>query len=82
MNLFELSLGTFKFPLDKPIKLFECFAGIGTTAMALKRIVEVEHVGMSEIDKFAIQAHEAIHGEVENFGDITTMGGCYQKQTS
>ncbi|AFQ14633.1 DNA cytosine methyltransferase [Bacillus thuringiensis] len=62
----------------KKIKLFEAFAGIGTQAMALKRVAkelgfEVEPVGICEIDKFAIKSHQAIHGEIKNFGDISKV---------
>ena len=42
--------------------------------MALKRLgVNVEHIGFSEIDKYAIQSYLAIHGDVKNYGDITKM---------
>jgi DNA (cytosine-5)-methyltransferase 1 len=54
--------------------MFEAFSGIGTQAMALKRLgVEYEIVGFSEIDKYAIQSYHAIHGDVKNYGDITKM---------
>lgn len=53
------------------LKVFESFAGYGSQAMALKRIgVPFEVVGISEIDKYAIQAYNAVHGETKNFGDI------------
>lgn len=56
------------------IKVFEAFAGIGTQAMALKKAdVDFEVVGMSEIDKYAINSYKAIHGEVENYGNITEV---------
>lgn len=56
------------------IKVFEAFAGIGTQRMALKRLgIDHEVVAISEIDKFAIQSYEAIHGEVNNLGDITKL---------
>lgn len=70
MDIFSYMYPAFKFK-EKKVKLFEAFAGIGTQAMALKRLgVEVEHIGISEIDKYAIQAHRAIHGEVKNYGGI------------
>lgn len=54
--------------------MFEAFSGIGTQAMALKRLgVPYEIVGFSEIDKYAIQSYHAIHGDVANYGDITKM---------
>lgn len=56
------------------IKVFEAFAGIGTQAMALKRAdVDFEVVGISEIDKYAINSYKAIHGEVENYGNIAEV---------
>lgn len=56
------------------LKVIELFAGIGSQTQALKNIgVEHEVVGISEIDKYAMQAYEAIHGKVNNFGDITKI---------
>lgn len=70
MDIFSYMYPVFKFK-EKKVRLFEAFAGIGTQAMALKRLgVEVEHIGISEIDKYAIQAHNAIHGAVKNYGGI------------
>ena len=58
----------------KPIRVFEAFAGIGTQRMALRNL-EIEHevVAISEIDKFAIKSYEAIHGKVNNLGDIAKI---------
>lgn len=56
------------------LRVFEAFAGVGTQAMALKRIgVDYEVVGISEIDKFALKSYEQIHGEVNNYGDISKI---------
>lgn len=56
------------------LKVFEAFAGVGTQRMALRNIgVEHEVVGISEIDKYAYQSYQAIHGETKNFGDITKI---------
>ena len=56
------------------IKVFESFAGIGTQAMALKRAnIDYEVIGISEIDKYAINSYEAIHGETKNYGDISKL---------
>lgn len=58
----------------RPIKLFEAFAGIGCQRMALKRLgVEYESIGISEIDKHAINSYMAVHGDTPNYGDITKM---------
>lgn len=56
------------------IKTFEAFAGIGSQAEALKELgLDYEVVGISEIDKHAIKGYEAIHGPVNNYGDITKI---------
>ncbi len=71
MNIFDIMYDDFKFDKDKPIKLFEAFSGYGSQYMALKRLgVKVDVVGYSEIDKFAIQVYEALHGKHKNYGGI------------
>jgi len=53
------------------IKVIELFSGIGSQTQALKNInVEHEVVCVSDIDKFAHQSYEAIHGKTLNLGDI------------
>ena len=56
---------------QNPLRLIELFAGIGSQTQALTNI-GVPHtvVGISEIDKYAIQSYKAMNGEVTNFGDI------------
>lgn len=50
------------------------FSGIGAQEAALKRLgLDFEVVGISEIDKYAIQSYEAINGPVRNYGDITQI---------
>ena len=50
----------------------ELFSGIGAQVSALKRLgIEYETVGISEIDRFAIQSYEAINGKIRNYGDIS-----------
>lgn len=50
------------------------FSGIGAQEAALKRLgLDFEVVGISEIDKYAIQSYEAINGSVRNYGDITQI---------
>lgn len=71
MDLFSYEKPKYKLP--PTVRLFEAFSGIGTQAMALKEITNVEHVGFSEIDKYAIKSYRAIHGDVPNYGDITKM---------
>lgn len=56
------------------IRLIELFAGIGSQTQALKNIgVEHEVVAISEIDKYALQSYELLHGPVLNLGDISTI---------
>ena len=60
----------FKFK-HKPIKLFEAFSGYGSQFMALKRLgVNVDVVGYSEIDKYAIRVYDKLHGTHKNYGGI------------
>jgi DNA (cytosine-5)-methyltransferase 1 len=70
LNIFEIMHEEFKFK-HRSIRLFEAFSGIGSQFMALKRLgIEVEVVGYSEIDKYAIQVYEALHGKHKNYGGI------------
>ena len=62
-NLFELMYQPYVLP--KKVRLFEAFAGIGCQRLAFKRLGhEVEVVGISEIDKYAIQSYTAILGKM------------------
>ena len=59
--------------------MFEAFSGYGSQSMALRRLAEdyprfsFEAVGISEIDRYALQAYRAVHGDVTNYGDITRI---------
>lgn len=56
------------------IRLFEAFSGYGSQALALLIYgIQFKHVGISEINKAAIKAHEALHGLVYNYGDISKI---------
>lgn len=61
------------------IRVFEAFAGYGSQHLALKRLkrdfpnFDFEVVGISEIDKYAIQAYNALHPGVKNYGDISKI---------
>ena len=61
------------------IRIFESFSGYGSQSMAMERLrrdypsVEYEIVGISEIDKYAIEAYNALHQGVPNFGDISQI---------
>lgn len=55
----------------KKLRVFEAFSGYGSQSIALRNIgVDYEVVAISEIDKYAIKAYEAIHGKANNLGDI------------
>ena len=46
------------------IKVFEAFAGIGCQSMALRNLgIDYEMVGISEVDKWALLAYDAIHNK-------------------
>ena len=61
------------------LRVFEAFAGYGSQHLALKRLkrdypeFDFEIVGVSEIDKYAIQAYNALHDNVTNYGDISKI---------
>ena len=53
------------------LRVFEAFAGYGSQSIALRNLgIEYEVVAISEIDKYAIKAYEAIHEPTNNLGDI------------
>ena len=56
------------------LKVFEAFSGYGSQAMALRNIgIPYQVVGISEINKNAIKAYMAIHGDTPNYGDISKL---------
>ena len=56
------------------LKVFEAFAGYGSQSIALRNLgIDYEVVAISEIDKYAIKAYEAIHGPTLNLGDISKI---------
>lgn len=61
------------------IRVFEAFAGYGSQSLALERLkkdfpnFDYEIVGISEIDKYAIDAYNALHPGVTNYGDISKI---------
>lgn len=49
---------------NKKLRVFEAFAGVGSQSMALRNIgVNYEVVGISEVDRYAILAYDAIHND-------------------
>ena len=63
-----------KLVIDKPIRLIELFAGIGSQAKALKLLnANFEHYRICEFDKYAIKSYNAIHGTNFETSDITKI---------
>lgn len=52
------------------IKVLELFGGYGSQALALKNIGLDIDATLCEIDSYAIQTYNMLHGETENIGDI------------
>lgn len=70
------SFSTPKFKIDKPIRLIELFAGIGSQAQALKNLgANFEHWRAIEIDKYAMASYNAIHGTNFEPTDICSLKG-------
>lgn len=55
------------------MKILELFAGYGSQALALENLGIEFTSDISEIDKYAIQAYNQLHGETHNWGDITKI---------
>lgn len=69
-------MSKFKYTKEKPLRVFTAFSGYDSQCMALDRIgIPYELVGWSEIDKYAIQAHNAIYPQYadRNAGDISKI---------
>lgn len=74
MTMFDFLHPTFK--INKPIRLIELFAGIGSQAMALRDLgADFEHYMVVEYDRFAIASYNAIHGTNFTTTDITQVNG-------
>ena len=59
---------------QKPIRLIELFAGIGSQAKALKNLgVDFEHWFVCEFDKYAIQSYNAVHNTTFTTSDVTKI---------
>ena len=59
---------------DKPIRLIELFAGIGSQAKALTNLgVNFEHWRVCEFDEHAIRSYNAVHGTDFVTSDVTML---------
>jgi len=66
--------GKHKFVVDKPIRLIELFGGLGCQSSALEKLnVSFEHYRMCDIDKFAVETYNALHGTNFIPTDITKL---------
>lgn len=66
--------GLNRFVIDKPIRLIELFAGIGSQAKALQNLhLNFEHYRICEFDKYAVQSYNAVHGTSFKTSDITKI---------
>lgn len=59
--------------MTKELKVLELFSGIGAQHKALTNIGINALCTQCDIDKYAIQAYNAIHGETKNLGDISAI---------
>lgn len=74
LNLFNVEKPKYK--IDKPIRLIELFAGIGSQAKALERLgADFETYKVCEFDKYAIKSYNAVHGTDFETSDITELNG-------
>jgi len=79
-NLFSYVLPKYK--IDKPIRLIELFAGVGSQAMALRNLgVGFEHHFVCEIDKYCIKSYNAIFGTNFETTDIKKVSAAELKIT-
>lgn len=74
LNIFSVFRRDFR--INNKIRLIELFAGVGSQAMALKRLgADFEHYKVVEFDKYAIKSYNAIHGTDFEPTDITKISG-------
>jgi DNA (cytosine-5)-methyltransferase 1 len=74
LGLFDEEYPQYK--IDKPIRLIELFAGIGSQSMALKNLgVDFESYKAVEFDEPAIRSYNAIHGTSFPTLDVTKTHG-------
>lgn len=77
INIFDYmeSVTNKPFKIDKPVKLWEFFGGIGSQAMALRDLGIDFKSELVEIDKFAVKSYNAIHGTDFETKDIRDVKG-------
>lgn len=82
MSIFDYSLEDVKpkelsnYKIHNPVRLIELFAGVGSQAMAMKRLgVAFEHYRVVEFDKYPVTSYNAIHGTNFETMDVTKIHG-------
>lgn len=74
LDIFDMTRPTFQ--IDKPIRLIELFAGVGSQAMAFRDLgANFEHYRVVEFDRFAVASYNAIHGTDFETTDIRNISG-------
>lgn len=74
LDIFDMTRPAFQ--IDKPIRLVELFAGVGSQAMALRDLgVKFEHYRVVEFDRFAVTSYNAIHDTDFETTDIRNISG-------
>lgn len=64
------------YKIKNKVRLIELFAGVGSQAMAMKRLgVSFEHYRCVEFDKYPVASYNAIHGTDFEPMDITKISG-------
>ena len=69
-------MSEFNYTKENPLRVFTAFSGYDSQCMSLDRIgIPYELVGWSEIDKYAIQGHNAVYPQYadKNYGDISKI---------
>lgn len=81
-SLFDYNLDTVQlkemsnYKIHNKVRLIELFAGVGSQAMAMKRLgVDFEHYRVVEFDKYPVASYNAIHGTNFEPMDITKING-------
>lgn len=72
----SITMSEFIYTKENPLRVFTAFSGYDSQCMALDRIgIPYDLVGWSEIDKYAIQAHNAVYPQYadRNYGDISQI---------
>ena len=64
---------------ENPLTVVELFAGYGSQRMALERLkrdfppFDFKVLAIAEIDRYALAAYEAVHGDCPNLGSVTDI---------